>query len=558
MKMTGAASAPALAGLMQNAPLLISGTFRHAAAFNARHEIVSLELSGELVRSDYAGIETRARRLAHGLSRLGIKEGDRVASLAWNSHRHLEMFYGVPGLGAVLHTVNPRFGDDQIVYILNHAAGRVLAFDADLLALVERIAPRLEAIEHFVLLAGDLPDSLLPLIAYEDLLADVDFDWPMLDERAAALLCYTSGTTGHPKGVLASHRSTVIHTLAAQSACAFGLTPQESVLLSVPMFHAFGWGLPYVAAIAGAKLVLPGAAPDSATLVQLIREECASFAMGVPTVWSGILDHLAATGEGVAPLRRALIGGSVVPSGIARRLREEHGLQVVTGWGMTELNPLGSFTGSTPAMETLPEEEHEALRVGRAGRMLYPFELSLRDVRGAQVPADGSSPGDIWVRGPCVTAGYFGGEGGNVLDAEGWFPTGDVGTLDAHGSIAIVDRSKDLIKSGGEWISSADLERCALAVPGVAQAAAIAVAHPKWQERPLLLLVAEPGAVIDLAAVRAALAAALPRWQHPDDIVQVDGFPLTATGKIDKKILREAHAGHLTAGGALACAEGAT
>jgi fatty-acyl-CoA synthase len=311
------------------------------------------------------------------------------------------------------------------------------------------------------------------------------------------------------------------------------------------LFHAFGWGLPYVAAIAGAKLVLPGPAPDSETLVRLIRDEGASFAMGVPTVWTGILDRLAEAGGDLASLRRALIGGSVVPSGIARRLREEHGVQVVTGWGMTELNPLGSFTGSTPAMDSLPEAEQESLRIGRAGRVLYPLELSLRDVRGAEVPADGNTPGDVWVRGPCVTAGYFGGEGGALLDSEGWFPTGDVGTLDTHGAIAIVDRSKDLIKSGGEWISSADLERAALSVPGVAQAAAIAVAHPKWQERPLLLLVAEPGVAIDFAAVRAALAAAMPRWQWPDDILAVDEFPLTATGKIDKKVLRQTHAGHL-------------
>jgi fatty-acyl-CoA synthase len=547
--------APALPGLMQETPLLVASVIRHAARFNARHEIISREASGALVRSDYEETERRSRRLAHGLSRLGIREGDRVATLAWNGHRHLEMFYGVPGLGAVLHTVNPRFGDDQIVYILNHAGGRLLAFDADLLPLVERIAPRLETIAHFVLLGADLPEAALPLIGYEDLLADADFAWPELDERAGALLCYTSGTTGHPKGVLASHRSTVIHTLAAQSACAFALTPQETVLLSVPLFHAFGWGLPYVAAIAGAKLVLPGPAPDSETLVRLIRDEGASFAMGVPTVWTGILDHLSATAGNLAPLRRALIGGSVVPAGIARRLREEQGVEVVTGWGMTELNPLGSFTGSTPAMEALPDGEHEAFRVGRAGRVLYPLEVSLRDVRGAEIAADGSTPGDVWVRGPCVTAGYFGGEGGELLDAEGWFPTGDVGTLDPHGAIAIVDRSKDLIKSGGEWISSADLERAALTVPGVAMAAAIAVAHPKWQERPLLLLVAEPGTEVDPEMVHAALGAAVPRWQLPDDILMVASLPLTATGKIDKKALRLDHADHLTASDRVARAE---
>lgn len=538
---------PALPGLMQDVPLLVTGIVRHAATINAGHEIVSREASGDIVRTDYAGTEIRSRRLAHGLARLGIREGDRVASLAWNSHRHLELFYGVPGLGAVLHTVNPRFGDDQIVYILNHAADRVLAFDADLLPLVERIAPRLETIEHFVLLGADLPEARLPLVAYEMLLADEDFAWPELDERAAAMLCYTSGTTGHPKGVLTSHRSTVIHALAAQSACAFGLTPQEGVLLVVPMFHAFGWGLPYVAAIAGARLVLPGPSPDAAALVQLIGREQATLAMGVPTVWTGILDHLAANGGSLAPLRRALIGGSAVPPAVARRLGEDHGVEVITGWGMTELSPLGSFTSVTPEMDRLPADEREALRVGRAGRLLYPVELSLRDAQGREVPADGHAPGDVWVRGPFVAAGYFGGEGGAMLDAEGWFPTGDVATLDTHGSIAIIDRSKDLIKSGGEWISSADLERAALTVPGISQAAAIAVAHPKWQERPLLLLVAQPGMTVDHEAVRAAIAARLPRWQLPDDIVEVDALPLTATGKIDKKVLRAAYADHLLA-----------
>jgi fatty-acyl-CoA synthase len=542
--MVRSSTTPVLRGLMQDAPLLITGIVRHAATINGPHAVVSREPSGALIRTDYARTEARARRLARGLARLGIREGDRVASLAWNGHRHLELFYGVPGLGAVLHTVNPRFGDDQIVYILNHAADRVLAFDPDLLPLVERIASRLETVEHFVLLDGEPPVSRLPILAYEQLLADDDFEWPVLDERAAALLCYTSGTTGHPKGVLTSHRSTVIHALAAQSANAFALTPQESVLLVVPMFHAYGWGLPYVAAIAGAKLVLPGHQSDSATLVALIGQEHATLAMGVPTVWTGILDHLAQTGGGLAPLRRALVGGSAVPPVVARRLRDEHGVAVVTGWGMTELSPLGSFTGSSPAMDGLLAEAREGLRASRAGRLLYPLEVDIRDIRGNSVPADGETPGDVWVRGPCVASAYFGEEPGDRLDAHGWFPTGDIGTLDEHGSIAIVDRSKDLIKSGGEWISSVELERVALTVPGVAQAAAIAVPHPKWQERPLLLLVADSGAAIDFVAVQAALAAALPRWQLPDVMREIDALPLTATGKVDKKALRQTHAGH--------------
>ncbi|MCM8729806.1 long-chain-fatty-acid--CoA ligase [Hephaestia sp. GCM10023244] len=532
---------PVLPGLMQEEPLLIAGMVRHAARISARHEIVSREPSGALERTTYARVEVRARRLAHGLARLGISEGDRVASLASNSYRHLELFYGVPGSGAVLHTVNPRFGDDQIVYILNHAADRVLAFDPDLRVLVERIAPRLETVEHFVVL-GDLPiESSLPLIGYEALLADEDYEWPDLDERAAALLCYTSGTTGHPKGVLTSHRSTVIHALAAQSACAFALTPQECVLLIVPMYHAFGWGIPYVAALAGAKLLLPGPSPDAAAHVRLIAAERATLAMGVPTVWTDILDHLAAAHGSLRPLRRALIGGSAMPARIAQRLRDDHGVMAVTGWGMTELSPLGSFSGTTPALDALPEAERERLSAARAGRLLYPLEVSVRGEGGGEVVADGETPGEIWVRGPCVAAGYYGDEGGAVRDAAGWLPTGDVGTIDAHGAIAIVDRSKDLIKSGGEWISSAAIERAALMVPGVSQAAAIAVAHSRWQERPLLLVVAQPGATIDRAAFAVAFDTALPRWQHPDDILIVEALPQTATGKIDKKALRRAH-----------------
>ncbi len=531
---------------MQDRPLLIPSLLRHAAAVSPHHEIVSLAPGPSAQRLDFMTIEERSRALAQALVRFGIGEGDRVASLAWNTHRHLELFYGVPGCGAVLHTVNPRYSDEQIAYIVNHAGDRVLFFDPDLAPLVARLAPRLETVEHYVMLgtSAERSDAGLDLTAYEDLLGDGDFTWPSLDERAAALLCYTSGTTGHPKGVLTSHRSNVIHALAAQSACAFGLTPLDSVLLIVPMFHAYGWGIPYVAALSGAKLVLPGPTPTPATCVRLIGAEAVSLAMGVPTVWNGILDHLDAVGGTLRPLKRALVGGSAVPPGLARRLTAAHGLELVTGWGMTELSPLGSFTGLTPAIAGLDEHERESVMAARAGRLLYPLEARIVGPDGRELPWNGHDFGDVQVRGPCVASAYFGQEA-TEADAHGWFPTGDIGTIDCHGTIAITDRSKDLIKSGGEWISSADIERAAASVASVETAAAIAVEHPKWQERPLLLLVPRRGKSVDLGAVRAALASALPSWQQPDDILIVDAIPLTATGKIDKKQLRAIYGAHL-------------
>ncbi len=538
-----------LFGLMQDRPLLIPSMLTHAARINRARSVVS-RLPGGAFRYTYADAERRARRLAKGLQRLGVDRGDRVASLAWNTHRHFELFYGAPGMGAVLHTLNPRLWEEQLSYIINHAEDRVLLFDPDLLPLAERLAPHIPSVRHFVLLgtAADLPaQSTLPLTAYEDLLADDDYAWPSFDERTASVLCYTSGTTGMPKGVLCSHRSTVLHALYAQSATAFGLTPHESVLLVVPMFHAYGWSLPYVCAIAGAKLVLPGAAPDAATIVNLIHDEGATFATGVPTVWTGVFQNLDETGRDLATLKRALIGGSAMPPAMSRRLREQYGVEPVTGWGMTELSPLGSFTGATPETDALAPADRTAAIYGRAGRVLYPLEVKIVTAAGEEAPCDGVSSGDIWVRGPCVTSGYFRGEGGAVLDEEGWFPTGDVGTLDAHGAIAITDRVKDLIKSGGEWISSADIEKAACECFGVAQAAAVAVQHPKWQERPLLLVVPRSGASVTKDAVMETVRSKLAKWQTPDDVIIVDALPLTATGKIDKKLLRSRYAEHLMA-----------
>ena len=532
-------------GLMQDRPLHIPSLLTHAAAYSPRREVVSRTASGTQ-RYGYAQADNRARRWANGLQRLGVNPGDRVASLAWNTHRHFELFYAVPGLGAILHTLNPRLWEEQLVYIINHAEDRVLCFDPDLIELVERLAPQIPCVQHFVVLASadEMPQSsALDVICAEQLLADEDFAWPALDERTASILCYTSGTTGMPKGVLCSHRSTVLHALYAQSGVAFGLTPMESVLLVVPMFHAYGWSLPYVCAIAGAKLVLPGAAPDAQTIVDFIHEEAITLSTGVPTVWTGVFDNLDRTGRDLGPLRRALIGGSAMPPAMSRRLRDRYGVEPVTGWGMTELSPLGSFTSSTPEIEAMTPLARDEALYGRAGRVLYPLEVKVLLADGARAPVGVS--GDIWVRGPCVASGYFRGEGGPLLDADGWFPTGDVGLLDEHGAIAITDRSKDLIKSGGEWISSADIEKAAMDCPGVAQAAAIAAQHPKWQERPLLLVVPSRNVMPTREAVMETLRAKLARWQLPDDVVFVDAIPLTATGKIDKKALRTRFGDHL-------------
>lgn len=531
-------------GLMQDRPLLIPSLLTHAARFSPTREVVSKGPNG-LSRHGFRDSERRARMWANALRRLGIQPGDRVASLAWNGHRHFELFYAVPGFGAILHTLNPRLWAEQLVYIINHAQDRVLCFDPDLIGLVEQLAPQLGSIQHFIVLADrdEMPTSSdLDLLCAEDLLTDEDLVWPSFDERTAAVLCYTSGTTGMPKGVLCSHRSTVLHALYAQSGVAFGLTPADSVLLVVPMFHAYGWSLPYVCAIAGAKLVLPGPAPTAQTIVDLIHDEAVTLSTGVPTVWTGIFEELDRTKRDLGPLKRGLVGGSAMPPAMQRRLRD-YGVEPVTGWGMTELSPLGSFTSATPEIEALEAEERNRALYGSAGRVLYPLEVKIVLADGAV--AGPCVSGNIWVRGPCVASGYFRGEGGSLLDADGWFPTGDVGMIDEHGAIAITDRSKDLIKSGGEWISSADIEKAASECPGVAQAAAIAARHPKWQERPLLLIVPSRNVMPTHEAILHALHTRLAKWQLPDDIVFVEELPVTATGKIDKKLLRDRFGDHL-------------
>ncbi|HQR23873.1 MAG TPA: long-chain fatty acid--CoA ligase [Steroidobacteraceae bacterium] len=535
-------------GLMQDHPLLISSLIRHAAANHGRREVVSRLGDGSIHRTNYASVERRARRLARALEMRGIRSGDRVATLAWNTFRHLECFYGVSGLGAVLNTVNPRLFHDQIEYIVRHAENRVLIFDADLLPLVEAIAPQVPCVERYVVMCdrASMPDSRLQLDAYEDWIAgaDDDFQWPDMDERAASSLCYTSGTTGNPKGVLYSHRSTLIHALSASQADCFGLSSLDSVMPIAPMFHANAWSLPYACPMMGAKMVLPGRHMDAASLCELLQDEGVTFSVGVPTIWTMLLAHMAERGVSLPKLRRCVVAGTALPPAVQRALKEQHGVTAIHAWGMTETSPIGTMATPTPEVLALPEDR-QAEELLKQGRVLYGVEIEVRDVDGGPAPRDGRSFGPLWIRGPWVASGYFKGEGGAVLDANGWFPTGDVATWDEYGFMKITDRTKDVIKSGGEWISSIDVENAAMSHPKVALAAAVAAFHPKWDERPVLVIVPREGQQPTREEILEFLAPRMAKWWLPDDVVFIREMPLTATGKILKAKLREQYWHHL-------------
>ncbi|MCG6121315.1 MAG: long-chain-fatty-acid--CoA ligase [Microvirga sp.] len=529
-------------GLMQDWPLLVHRIIDHAAIQHPAREVVSRSVEGPIHRADYASLRRRSLRLAKRLEREGLRLGDRVGTLAWNTWRHLETWYGVTGLGAVYHTVNPRLFDDQIIYIVNHAADRLLFLDLTFVPLVERIADRLETIERYVILtdAEHMPDTTLKgAVAYEDFIAeaDEDFVWRSFDEQTAAGMCYTSGTTGDPKGVVYSHRSNVLHSLMVNGADFLGLSARDVAMPVVPFFHANGWSFAFSAPMAGAKLVLPGPKLDGASLAELLITEKVTISAAVPTIWFSLLQNLEATGAMLPDLERVVIGGSACPRAVTKTFRDVYGAEVIHAWGMTEMSPLGSFCALKPDYGDIDGERWLDLKE-KVGFPPFGVEMKILDDENRPLPWDGVAFGRLLVRGPAVARAYFHRDD-EIIDADGFFDTGDVATIDPHGNMQIVDRSKDVIKSGGEWISSIDLENIAVGHPDVAEAAVIGVPHPKWDERPLLIVVPKPGRTPDRDDLIAFMGKRIAKWQLPDDVVLVEEIPHTATGKIQKTTLRD-------------------
>jgi fatty-acyl-CoA synthase len=530
-------------GLMQNWPLTVDRILTHAKTWHGGREVVSRSVEGHIVRTTYAELHERALRLTSALSALGIRPGDRVATLAWNTARHMEAWYAIMGMGAVCHTLNPRLFIDQLCYIINHAQDRIIFTDLSFLPALLSRRDQMPSVEQVVVMTdrahlAEFADA--GVLCFEELVEQhaAEASWGGFDENTAAGLCYTSGTTGNPKGVLYSHRSNVLHTLVTLQQDALALSACDVVLPIVPMFHANAWGLTFSAPAAGAKLVMPGAKMDGASIHELIETEGVTFSAAVPTVWQMLLDHLRATGGRLTSLKRVVIGGAAAPEALVRAFHDEQGVEVRHAWGMTETSPLGTITGPRPELDALTPEARFGEML-KQGRVPFGVEMKLTDDAGAQAPHDGRTFGRLMVRGPYVARAYFRGEGGDILDPEGFFDTGDVATIDDLGFMRITDRAKDVIKSGGEWISSIEIENLACAHPKAELCAVIGVAHPKWDERPLLVVKLRADECATREEFLAFLEDRISRWWMPDEVLFVEEIPLGATGKIDKKRLRE-------------------
>ncbi len=539
--------AKVLMGQMMDQPLIISSLLKHAERFHGDTEIVSRTIEGPIHRYTYADAAKRARQAAKALLASGLKPGGRAATLAWNGYRHFELYYAISGIGAVMHTINPRLFPEQVAWIVNHAEDQVLFFDLTFAPLVDAVAAQCTTVKHWVALCEreHLPQmkNVKP-VAYEDLLSaqDDQYEWPVVDEGSAACLCYTSGTTGNPKGVLYSHRSTLLHTFAVPLPDVMNLSARDVILPVVPMFHVNAWALPYVCAMIGAKLVFPGAALDGESVCELFETEKVTFSAGVPTVWLGALQYLQKTGKRLSTVKRMVVGGSACPPALMETYQRDYGVKLIHAWGMTEMSPLGTVCTLKNHHLELPADEQFQVEL-KQGRPPFGVDLKIVDESGAELPRDGQTSGDLLVRGYWIIDSYFKGDESPLQD--GWFPTGDRGTLDSDGFLQITDRSKDVIKSGGEWIGSIDLENIAMAHPAVAMSAVIAAKHPKWDERPLLVVVKKPGAELTRDEMLKFYEGKIAKWWTPDDVLFVDALPLGATGKVQKNKLREQYGDHL-------------
>jgi len=529
-------------GLMQDWQLTVPKILDHAALHHGDGEVVTRTIEGPIVRITYAALRRRVKKLANALRKLGVEPGDRIATMAWNTQRHMESWYALAGLGAVCHTVNPRLFPDQIVYIINHAEDKILMLDLSFVPLLEQIAEKLPSIKTIIIFTdrAHMPKTQLTnVLCYEDLIApeSEDFEWVPVREDDACGLCYTSGTTGNPKGVLYSHRSNVLLAMMATNADVMGLRCVDSILPVVPMYHANAWGIVFSGPMQGAKLVLPGAKLDGESLCELFTTEEVTFTAGVPTVWLGLVAHLEQKGTSLPHLKRLMTGGSAVAPSLIETLERDHGIEVYHCWGMTELSPIGTYGGMKRAMLTMCETERFAFKA-KQGRAPFGVEMTIMDDEDRIQPCDGKTFGRLMVRGAAVVGRYFKEEGRDILDGGGWFDTGDIATIDEHGFMQITDRAKDVIKSGGEWISSIEIENLALGHPAVAEAAVIGVPHPKWDERPLLIVVKKPGAALERADLLRFLEGKIVKWWMPDDVAFIEELPHTATGKIQKTALR--------------------